>query len=415
MPVHKIKNYKIVKDENGNKIQVLKSKEQWNKETCKGTKTYYFENRYTLANGERKKYVSKNFEKEREAKAEENIFLLDPLTYILAHKKGFKAIIETKKKKYTIDEIWKYMLADAKNKESTLYSYENDYNNHIKNYFLELGKYIEDIEKQDIKNWMNYINIKRKINGKEYALSFKQKNFTILSLIFSYAFNEEYIENNIFLRIKNFECVNDKVNDDKNIRYQTLREYNDFISIVDVLFWKAFFVFTFWHGPCEGEEQALKWKDIDFIKMEVTINKTLTTKVKGGGFKITNTKNRKNRTIPIAIQAQELLKELYNFYSKLDGFNDEWFVFGGIRFLPMTTMRRQLANFYDKLEQKKGSVVNRLTHHEFGRHSIASYLRNNGAKAEDVAEFLGDTPEVIEKTYYHSYKNERLERIKKFL
>lgn len=414
MSIHKVKKYKIIKNDEDNKMQVQKTKEEWDKETCNGTKIYYFYSRYKNSEGKIKQFRSKLFELERDAKAEEALFLCDPINYIMGTKKGFKATIKTDIKKHTIEEMWQIYLKNSKSKESTTYSYESNFNCHIKPYFNELGKYIEDITKQDIKNWKIYINTLTQPNGKKYTLSYKQKNYTILKNIFETAVDdEEFIEINVVDLVKNFEDTDEDVYDENDIRYQTLSEYYEFIDCVDNILWKSFFSFTFWQGMREGEEQALTWNDIDLKKEKVKINKTLTTKIRNGGYKITNTKNRKNRIIPIAPEAKKYLLELYSYYSSLEGFNENWFVFGGIRFLPMTTMRRQLKKYYDILEKKKGKSINRLTHHEFGRHSCASYLKNNGADIDDVAEFLGDSPKTIEKTYYHSYKDLRMERIKK--
>ncbi len=408
MSIHKIEKFKEQKDIDGNIIKIKKSLEDYNKETSNGSKTFYFYSRYYI-NGKCKQYRSRNFKLKSEAKEEERLFNLDPLNYIQAHKKNFK-FISNEKKDYTIDDLWNLYCKDSKIKESTLYSYESNYNCHIKQYFITLQKSAATINKGDIKNWMSYID------SLPYSLSYKQKNFTILKNIFNYAVAEDLTENSIINSINNFSNSNEEVKEEEKIRYQTEQEFNLFLECLDDVLWKAFFSFTFWEGTREGEEQALLWKDINFNEWNVTITKTLSTKVHNGGYKITNTKNRKNRTIPIAPKARKYLLDLYNFYSSMKGFNEEWFVFGGIRFLPMSNVRRKLKKTYDILENKlknHGSNINRLTHHEFGRHSCASYLRNNGAEKEDVAEFLGDTVDVIEKTYYHSYRNEKLEHIKK--
>ena len=65
----------------------------------------------------------------------------------------------------------------------------------------------------------------------------------------------------------------------------------------------------------------------------------------------------------------------------------------------------------------------RLTHHEFGRHSHASYLLNEGLKKgipleeiySIIAQRLGDTIEVIKKTYAHLYEKESNDKAKNIL
>ena len=47
MAVLTVKKYKYIKDENGNKVKVEKTKEEWDRETKKSTAIYYFSERYT--------------------------------------------------------------------------------------------------------------------------------------------------------------------------------------------------------------------------------------------------------------------------------------------------------------------------------------------------------------------------------
>ena len=100
-----------------------------------------------------------------------------------------------------------------------------------------------------------------------------------------------------------------------------------------------------------------------------------------------------------------IMKELYEYYKKFDSFDKRWFVFGGIRFYPESTLRRKLKKYYDIIDKKYNNTditpFKRLTHHELGRHSHATLLRTLGAKYEDIAARLGDTVSVVEKTYAH--------------
>jgi integrase len=47
----------------------------------------------------------------------------------------------------------------------------------------------------------------------------------------------------------------------------------------------------------KGELQALTWNDIDTIKKEVSINKTLTTKLKGTEFYISSPKTKSSNDV----------------------------------------------------------------------------------------------------------------------
>ena len=211
-----------------------------------------------------------------------------------------------------------------------------------------------------------------------------------------------------------FKKVNDEVIEiEKEIKYQTIEEFELFMHNVTDTHWYAFFNFLFWHGLRKGEQQAITWKDIDFENEVVKINKTV-SKSKSGGIKITNTKNKRNRVIYLASQSIEPLTKLYNQMKYMNSFTDDWFVFGygpnKDNIVARNTIDRKLKNIYSLIiETYPEKKINVLTHHEFGRHSHASYLLNKGMGREDIYNIialrLGDSERVIRETYAHPYEN----------
>ena len=162
-------------------------------------------------------------------------------------------------------------------------------------------------------------------------------------------------------------------------------------------------------GVRKGEAQALNWNDIFWEESKVRIIKTLTTKIDEADadanskkFKITNTKNRKNRTIKMPPILKNMLLELYQYYTAFEGFNDNWFVFGGYRHLPSTTIDREKDCYFDLVKVMYGKEINRITNHEF-RHSHASYLISKGIQVELIAHRLGDTVAVVLEVYAHLF------------
>ncbi len=98
-----------------------------------------------------------------------------------------------------------------------------------------------------------------------------------------------------------------------------------------------------------------------------------------------------------------------NFYKEMDGYNQ---------------LEDKLKYYYDKLQNKyPNAEINTLTHHEFGRHSHASYLLNEGLKKglfiEEIyaiiAQRLGDSIEVVKRTYAHLYEVESNDKAKNIL
>ena len=296
---------------------------------------------------------------------------------------------------------------ELKNKESSCYNYDSIYRNNLAPHFEDGNKIISDISLKDIQKWKNIID------SQNYSLKHKKRMYVVFSNIIGYAVKMGELKENYVKRVGNFLDRNDEVKKEKKIRYQTIDEFNQFIEVVDELVWKAFFTFTFWQGCRKGELQALQWEDIDFNKSMVTINKTFSDKVRNGGNKITNTKNRRDRKIDILEQTIPILKQLHNEYKKLDGYTNKWYVFGGITYLPKTSIDNKLKQYYIKLENKlKTENIKKLTHHEFGRHSHASLMLELGATTYDIALRLGDTEEVIRETYIHPYMDQRSKKVR---
>ena len=137
MSVIQVKKYKFIKDENGSKVQVSKPKEEWNKETCNGTKTWYFYERYEL-NGKKVPYHSAQFELKRQAEDECRLFLNNPVEYIHNHSKRARNNIEIIKpidlSQKTLNDYYDkdYFEYDMKiNREGTAYDHKNNYFKHI--------------------------------------------------------------------------------------------------------------------------------------------------------------------------------------------------------------------------------------------------------------------------------------------
>ena len=101
-------------------------------------------------------------------------------------------------------------------------------------------------------------------------------------------------------------------------------------------------------------------------------------------------------TVEIDDDLIDLLKKHHTEESKLYGFNNDYLVFGNVKPISPTTFRRWLNEYIDKAN------VKRITPHGF-RHSHVSLLINLGCDSRDVAERIGDTVEVVEKTYYHMF------------
>lgn len=429
MTVIPVKKYKIIKDKNGNKIQIPKTKEEWNKDTCGGKKTFYFYDRYII-DGKRKQYVSALFTLKREAEEHNALFKINPIEYIKTHSKRAKnninvafndSITEKSLNIYFEDFInWEII----HNKEATAYAHKNIWDNQFKEEIGTLKP--EDITLALTQKVHNDIN--KKINPRSkgfYSTNTKNTFHSVLSDFFDYLKRSGIIEINYAIIVGTFKNPNENKNSKKKIRYQDIEKYNLFMEVVDDDFWYTFFNFLFWHGPRKGEQRALKIKNIDSEFSVIHFCETF-TRNKNGGETLGPIKNGKERYITIAEQSKPHLIKLVNFYKQMDGYSDEWFLFGGPINTNKNRIERALAYYYNKLKEKyPNEKINELTHHEFGRHSHASLLLDMGLKKgvgleelySIIATRLGDTIDVVKNTYAHPNEvanNDKAKEILKF-
>lgn len=298
------------------------------------------------------------------------------------------------------DEYFNYMYKIKK--ESTVYCYKNVYNLHIYPYFK--SSYINHINVSDIRKWAETIE------KKDLSLRYMNNVYNILKLIFDFAMKNYGIESNPVQIFGRFQRKSDEVVKDENkIRYITLEQFNQFISVIDNDLWKTFFITLFYTGTRKSEIQALTWNDIDFNNNEIIINKIISTKT-SEKYKITNTKNSLNRKIKMSKTLYETLSEYKKEVMKFTDYSNNWFVFGNTRFLPETNIARNKHKYFEL------SGIKEITIHEF-RHSHVSLLINEYIKVSkeknmkvDTAKFflmlsnrMGHTIEVMQRTYMHLF------------
>lgn len=338
---------------------------------------------YFKAYKEGRQYKSKKYLTKDDAKKEEALFILKR---DLPFNKKFSLIWED------------YIKSIEKTrKESTVHSYKKDYNNHIKPYFEEMN--ICTINTKNIREWAEILE------NKGISVKYMNKIHNILNKIFDFAIKNYDLPSNPSRTYGTFQQKNDKViKDSEKLRYITLEEFNQFISVIDDSMWKTFFTFAFYTGCRRGEIQALTWNDIDFDKNEIKIIKTLYEEVKGK-ISITSTKNNLNRKIKMSKTLRTALLDYKEEVSKYTDFSKNWFIFGNSRFLPKSNIARYKTKYFTI------SGVKEITMHEF-RHSHVSLLINEYVKSgqTDTAKFflmmsnrMGHTIQVMQDVYMHLF------------
>lgn len=263
---------------------------------------------------------------------------------------------------------------------------------HVLPYFND--KAISKITPQDVVKW------KTDINSKRYKFKYKSKIYCAFTALINYARKMYNIRDNPVSNMGNFKNMEAK----KEMAFWTKEEFTKFISVVDIELYRIFFTFLYLSGCRKGEAMALSWNDVDFNTSVVHIRKNLNRKGLSNGqlYEITTPKTKAgNRDILLPETLIKLLKEHKKSCEKIDGFNNNSFVFGTSTPLVEQTIRRRLDEYALKAGVKKIRV------HDL-RHSHASLLISQGADILIVSQRLGhsDISETLN-TYSHMFPNKQ--------
>lgn len=154
--------------------------------------------------------------------------------------------------------------------------------------------------------------------------------------------------------------------------------------------------FLFWTGMRKGEARALTWADFNPATGRIRINKHITDKDQ---LVVDGRKNYKGYSITVDEDVRDLLCQLRDHNSKIDGFKTTSIIFGTVKPLANETIRRHFQ------DDAKAAGMEPIRIHDL-RHSHVSYLLNyTGLRAQDVASRIGDTVEVVLRTYAHFINN----------
>lgn len=319
--------------------------------------------------GERKQKTKSGFKTKSEA---------------LQYEKNFNNHYINKTCNITFQELYEIYMKDKSQslKFQSIRSIKSKFKLHILPYFSNY--------KIDKINNAAYIDWKEKILKKNFSYKYNSGLHGCMVSILNYAIEFYGLDNNIASRVGNFS----KKNFIRKINYWTFEEYNQFISKVDNNIYYALFRVLFFTGMRLGECLALTWNDLKENKID--INKTLSKEKKNDNYVISTPKtNSSIRQILIDKGTLKILTELKEFYQNYSEFNNEWFIFGGLKPLSQSTIGRK-KNEYCKLANVKQIKI-----HDF-RHSHASIMVSQGVPITALAKRLGhsDTNMTLN-TYSH--------------
>lgn len=244
-----------------------------------------------------------------------------------------------------------------------------------------------------------------KLSNSSYSTTTKNYILQKFKKVFKHAMTYNDLFSDPSVSLTSFQKT---LEEDKNetVKKNTIwdeNDFNQFIKYVDDNVYKVFFITLFYTGARLGEIRALTWND--FSRGKINIIKSVTSKTdhvadnRKEEIVPTKTSSSKRR-ISVGSSLNEMLKDLKKQEQQKEGFNNDWFIFGGPRTLPTTSI--------DRKRQKaiKLSGVPFITNHGF-RHSSISLWINKGVTITEVSKRVGHkNPGVTLGIYTHANINE---------
>lgn len=353
------------------------------KEKTKEGRQWRFKAYYHNADGKLVPYTSKRYALEKEAKAEERVFLLNRNNPV--------------KKKFTTVANDYFVDAKTKIRESTWLTYLRIYKRNIEPYFK--NKFIDEINVIDIDNWKNVISKDKKVmTCNSYYVVFNE--------IFKFANRKYELNYNPIVLSGRFKRKVDEVDPNRGkLRYITYEQFCQFIKVIDNSMWHCFFTTLYLTGMRQGEIIALTWNDIDFNRNIILVTKTVSFVTEDKKYKITATKTSLNREIIMSKKLKEELLKYKNKVKEYGDFKNTWFVFGNGAILNTGTIYDTKDRYF------KIANLEPITIHEF-RHSHVSLCINEFIKSgsNDSTKFflmmsqrMGHSLRVMQEVYMHLF------------
>lgn len=311
-----------------------------------------------------------------------------------------------KNKDMALDELHQFYVSAIQNevKISSMSTKLKRYKNQIAPYFG--NKKINKITIGDFQKW------KQEIINKGYSLEYSNGVYAEFNAILNFGVKYEVLKSNHLIKLGCFK------NPDAPIKQHNVwknEEFNQFINVVkhkceeyektnqedDLIQWGYYVMYNilFYCGCRKGEVYPIQWQDINFNTRVMKIRKNLLYKIKKGTYIITTPKTKGSvRDIILPHKLIDILQEHKARYSLVEGFNDSFYVCGGL--IPNTDTK--LAEFKNKCAKECG--LHQIKIHEF-RHSHASMLINNKVPPLAIMQRLGHSSlrELFE-TYAQLFK-----------
>ena len=260
----------------------------------------------------------------------------------------------------------------------TFDTYSRYYNGFLDRQFG--NKYCDEITPRQVEDWLYALLEKR------YSYKYRKELKSFLSQIFNYGFRRYDITNPVLKT----EPLRKPIQAPDMIIY-TPEDFKRFLEPIDDPVYKNLFLLLFWTGCRIGECLALRWNDINLNAKTIYFHGTVSLQKDGRRVSVPKTQNSFRQ-----IRMPEVLCDSLAAYQM---HHNSGFVFGEAEHMSANTIRNN-CNKYSRIAE-----LPHIRLHDF-RHSHVSYLLSIGASIPLVAQRIGDTQEVVMRTYSHLIRNE---------
>lgn len=245
-------------------------------------------------------------------------------------------------------------------RKDVVYKTWSTYQGHLKKLIVEFGKKdICSISDNDVSCLL------QQMAADQYSAKTVRTRFNVCNMIMNHAISKEYILNNPCATVKIPKGLN------KNIR--ELPKDEEIQKVINSLncHFGLFAYFLLFTGMRRGEALAIRWEDIDFDEMTISINKSIF--FESNRPKLKNPKTRNGiRIVPLLAPLKEVL---------LSRREDSGYVFGNEE--PMTEQAFKRAWEHYKKESKVS-----ITPHQL-RHAFATILYEAEIDPKSAQKMMG--------------------------
>ena len=268
-------------------------------------------------------------------------------------------------------------------------------------------KFVDEITKKDIENVV-YMNLSRYNLRKKGLASMK----SILRAVFTFAYEEYWITDNVYLRV-NFKKYDGMLINDVPIQSRCHSD-NDLKKIIDYLheyqIKKPYYLPSYAlemqiiMGLRRGEIPPLCWSDIQNSYINIS-KEQITVKRNGGTDKehfvvVNHTKTYTDRQFPITDDLKDFLTRLKQAH--VNYYPDSTHLFPADNDNGIIT-NNTVYNFYRRMCKKLEIQISRefiKGTHSFRRNAITDVVNSSGGNIILASQLFGNSPEIAKKNYF---------------